>query len=488
MHEQTRSRKPSLVRPLENVHRRPHRDEVSRGPSRPLVDENIEPLGATVRVEELLPLGLEEVTDTPTLVEVEEEVVVEDGIEEIASSRGQSSTFDTKGAFSAVTPIALRSRMADPGPQIDPLVRPRGLPIVVPRDLEPASIPSNLPKFSGSRDEDPSLHMERYIEVLSSSLVVNPGYYLVWFPTTLQGEAYDWYRDHGEGHFVAWPELQVEFLNHFRPEVGQSAALRAVSAVKQGKDEDISSYLRRFELVCTRFVGNMLNDDTLKQFFIQGFFTGTTIKGILERNPATLEQAKLAARQVDAINKSYDRLWRKEDESIPHFIPINPRQSTVNHSASASVPFTAPGEMPQPLATREPEPLLSLTHPEWEQRLEGVEKKMMANQEGFQNSMLKQLQTLTDQMTFMVKGQGARVQPPPIESGSHASGMWCTNCGQSGHSAQFCALGPQENAMGFTQPQTQNPPWINRDRNQGYNHGGYRIKPGSNAKRAQKPT
>lgn len=154
--------------------------------------------------------------------------------------------------------------MAQPWPQIDPLVRPRGLPIVVPGDLAPANIPTNLPRFYGSRDEDPSLHMERYIEVLSSSLVVNPGYYLVWFPTTLQGEAYDWYRDHGEGHFVEWPQLQGEFLNHFRPEVGQSAALRAVAAVRQGRDEDISSYVRRFELVCTRFVGNMLNDDTLK--------------------------------------------------------------------------------------------------------------------------------------------------------------------------------------------------------------------------------
>ena len=59
---------------------------------------------------------------------------------------------------------------------------------------------SHLPKFYGTKDEDLSRHMERYMETLASSLVTNPGYSLVWFSTTLEGEAYEWYRDHAEGH------------------------------------------------------------------------------------------------------------------------------------------------------------------------------------------------------------------------------------------------------------------------------------------------
>ena len=81
---------------------------------------------------------------------------------------------------------------------IDPLVRPRGLPILVPQDLAALDMLSNLPKFWGTKDEDPSRHMEQYIERLASSLITNPGYCLVWFPTTLQGEAYEWYRNHPE--------------------------------------------------------------------------------------------------------------------------------------------------------------------------------------------------------------------------------------------------------------------------------------------------
>ena len=34
--------------------------------------------------------------------------------------------------------------------------------------------------------------------------------------------------------------MQREFLNEFRPEVGQSTALRALTSLKQGRDEEIS--------------------------------------------------------------------------------------------------------------------------------------------------------------------------------------------------------------------------------------------------------
>ena len=110
---------------------------------------------------------------------------------------------------------------------IDPLVRPRGLPIVVPRNLAAVDMPSNLPKFWGTKDEDPSRHMECYIKRLASTLITDSGYWLVWFPITLECEAYEWYWDHPEGHSRGWEQMQRDFLNEFRPEVGH--ALRALA-------------------------------------------------------------------------------------------------------------------------------------------------------------------------------------------------------------------------------------------------------------------
>ena len=68
-----------------------------------------------------------------------------------------------------------------PMPPIDPLVRPRGLPFVVPQNLAVVNMPFHLPKFYGTKDEDPSRHIERYIEKLASSLMTNHEYWLVGF-------------------------------------------------------------------------------------------------------------------------------------------------------------------------------------------------------------------------------------------------------------------------------------------------------------------
>jgi hypothetical protein len=57
-----------------------------------------------------------------------------------------------------------------PPSPIDPMMLPRGLPIVVPQ-VPQIAIPTNLPTFSGSRNEDPAAHVERFEELLISSLV-----------------------------------------------------------------------------------------------------------------------------------------------------------------------------------------------------------------------------------------------------------------------------------------------------------------------------
>ena len=51
-----------------------------------------------------------------------------------------------------------------PMPPIDSLVRLRGVPIVVPQNLAAVDIPCHLLKFYGTKNEDPSRHMERHIK------------------------------------------------------------------------------------------------------------------------------------------------------------------------------------------------------------------------------------------------------------------------------------------------------------------------------------
>jgi hypothetical protein len=84
---------------------------------------------------------------------------------------------DTEPIMSGVGP-APDPRPPPPQPPIDPMMLPRGLPIVVPH-VPQLTIPANLPKFSGSRNEDPAAHVERFEELLISNLVTRREYYLI---------------------------------------------------------------------------------------------------------------------------------------------------------------------------------------------------------------------------------------------------------------------------------------------------------------------
>ena len=117
---------------------------------------------------------------------------------------------------------------------IDPMMRPQGLPIVVPPNLREIPIPTHLPKFSGSPHKDPTAHVERFEELLVSSLVTNPGHYLNWFPNTLMDSAYSWYRSHAPRTFTTWDQLQIAFLRQFRPKTNQQQALAALTNTRQG--------------------------------------------------------------------------------------------------------------------------------------------------------------------------------------------------------------------------------------------------------------
>ena len=95
----------------------------------------------------------------------------------------------------------------NPPDPIDLMMRPWGLPIMVPPNLREIPIPTNLPKFSGSRHEDPTAHVERFEEVLVSNLVTDPGHYLIWYPNTLMDFAYSWYRSYVPRTFTTWDQL-----------------------------------------------------------------------------------------------------------------------------------------------------------------------------------------------------------------------------------------------------------------------------------------
>jgi hypothetical protein len=288
----------------------------------------------------------------------------------------------------------VRANPPDPNVHhIDPMMLPRGLPITVPNGLRGVAIPTNLPKFTGSPNEDPATHVERFVEVLITSLVTDHDYYLIWFPSTLADSAYAWYRSHAEGSFNTWEQLQAAFLRHYRPVIGQQQALAALTNIRQGPSEDITSYVRRFRVVCTRYVGTLLNDDTIRHYFIQGFSMPSTIRDILNMRPRNLEAAIFAALEVEVIDKENDRMLRRAEEPIHAFIPLYhrpnefPRYPTMDyhHAIVPQVPLT----QPPPLAMLPPIEPIRLAAPSMDRQWEEFKVEVKRSNDNFKDEMVK---------------------------------------------------------------------------------------------------
>jgi hypothetical protein len=180
----------------------------------------------------------------------------------------------------------------------------------------------------------------------------------------LSGFAYSWYRTNNAGTFTSWSQNRVAFLRQYQPETGQQQALAALDKFRQDPTEDISTYSCRFCTLCNRWVGNLLNDDTLKWFFICGFDKVSTIESINSRRPTTLEDAIRVALEIEAIQKENERMVRRAHDPILSYIHVyhRPEEQTQYHHISNNRYTGNSGALsghPTPLAIKEPAPLLT---------------------------------------------------------------------------------------------------------------------------------
>jgi len=150
--------------------------------TKPLVSKSDRVLRPRVRKEHVQPV-------VEAALEVERKGRFEDSMSEglIALRVGRDRQPPDRGPIGEADGI----HVAEEGPQvranppdpnvhhIDPMMLPKGLPITVPNGLKGVVILTNLPKFTGSPNEDPATHVERFVEVLITSLMTDHDYYLI---------------------------------------------------------------------------------------------------------------------------------------------------------------------------------------------------------------------------------------------------------------------------------------------------------------------
>ena len=307
-------------------------------------------------------------------IDLVEDLIHFESKEDNKSTSSDQDSLSSKSPPSSPGPLGIDDRGINMDPpalpidEIDPMMPPNLKEISpnlkeIPPNLREIPISTHLPKFYGSPHKDPTAHVERFEELLVSSLMTNPGHYLIWFPNTLMDSAYSWYRSHAPRTFTTWDQLQIAFLRQFQPETSEQQALAALTNTRQGPIQDITAYDRRFQAVCTRYVGILLNDSTIMHYFIQGMDQNSTRQDVLTRRPITLANVITGALEVEVIEKEQERMEKQMEEPICSFIPISHQSNDAARSPEMkelylintnSVSFI----QPVPLAIHEPPPLL----------------------------------------------------------------------------------------------------------------------------------
>eukprot|EP01018_Ginkgo_biloba_P000464 Gb_21026 [translate_table: standard] len=87
-------------------------------------------------------------------------------------------------------------------------------PIVIPAGLEPLpSLRIPLPTFDGQTD--PDRHLTQFLDACLENGVRNPHHLMQLFPTSLRGDAYDWYAGSELGSITTWSQLGRSFHDGF---------------------------------------------------------------------------------------------------------------------------------------------------------------------------------------------------------------------------------------------------------------------------------
>lgn len=122
-------------------------------------------------------------------------------------------------------------------------------------------------------------------------------------------------------------------------------------------------YIWNFELVVISFIGALLIENTLNNFFIQRFSKEKTIKEIFD---GCHKATRYATKEVEKIKKEHERLWYKKDHNIPSFISIharNPYASSSKLHEQLPLVLTNLGAYLVSLNIKHPILLLSLIYP-----------------------------------------------------------------------------------------------------------------------------
>ena len=110
------------------------------------------------------------------------------------------------------------------------------LSVVQPVGLPPATPVISFPSFDENPNQDPRAHIQSFSNAVVMSLVNDDCYASLWFSSTLNGKALEWFWSNCTASFPTWTSLRDAFLRKFETVVDQRGALIVLCQLKQRED------------------------------------------------------------------------------------------------------------------------------------------------------------------------------------------------------------------------------------------------------------
>ena len=127
---------------------------------------------------------------------------------------------------------------------------------------------SDLIKFSGDDDRTTWEHISQYTAQLGEADAYN-ALKVCLFSLSLTGTAFAWFSSLAPGSIISWDMLDRKFHDHFYSGSVQ-LKLKDLTSVRQGRDENVSSYIKRFKETKNRYFNLSITDMDLADICLKG--------------------------------------------------------------------------------------------------------------------------------------------------------------------------------------------------------------------------
>ena len=177
--------------------------------------------------------------------------------------------------------------------------RPSAFSKEVEQDPQPFKVKNVLVgAYDGTKN--PEDHIMAYINLMYLQ-AVDDATWCTCFPATLTGIAQRWFGTLPAGSITNFRTLAYMFVNQFSMNIPARKTNLSLSAISQGKEEGLRSYLKRFNL--ERIQIPDLSDDVAYTGFVKGLRQGSEFKfDLIRKQIFTLPEALAEAeRCIQAV-------------------------------------------------------------------------------------------------------------------------------------------------------------------------------------------